>query len=204
MYKVFLNDRKIVIGSPEKITNKNGVYFETLPVSNEVRELMQSFIKSEKDLILLSDNENELIKSIQNVFKVIPAAGGVVRKKKKLLFILRRGKWDLPKGKIDATETPKQAALREVEEECGIKGHEIIKTLPSTYHIYKSEYKQSAGEWIFKQTYWFEMEYNGMDLGTPEKNEGITELKWLYPHRLNEVLSNTYENLKQIIKLYFD
>ena len=36
------------------------------------------------------------------------------------LLIYRRGKWDLPKGKLDYEESPEQAGVREVEEECGI------------------------------------------------------------------------------------
>jgi hypothetical protein len=89
-----------------------------------------------------------------------------------------------------------------VEEECGISGHKIVKQLPSTFHIYQSPYKETQGKWIFKETFWFEMKYAGSDSGTPQIDEGITEVRWLNRNELDTVLANTYENLKQIIWLY--
>jgi 8-oxo-dGTP pyrophosphatase MutT (NUDIX family) len=133
-------------------------------------------------------------------FRQLPAAGGVVRQNEKLLFIFRRNKWDLPKGKIDKGENTPQAALREVEEECGISGHRIVKPLLPTFHIYPSE--KTNGEWIFKETSWFEMDYSGDHPGKPESAEGITQIKWFHANELNEVWENTYENLKEIIKIY--
>jgi 8-oxo-dGTP pyrophosphatase MutT (NUDIX family) len=138
----------------------------------------------------------------QSLFISVPAAGGIVRKKNTILFIFRNGKWDLPKGKIDRGESAQQAALREVEEECGISGHTIVKKLSSTFHIYKSPYKKTFGKWIFKETFWYEMNYTGEENGTPELNEGITRVEWFEKNKLATVLENTYENLKEIISIY--
>ncbi|QQS63451.1 MAG: NUDIX domain-containing protein [Chitinophagaceae bacterium] len=55
-------------------------------------------------------------------FKIVEAAGGIVQNEnKEILFIYRRNKWDLPKGKIEKKELPENAAAREIEEETGIK-----------------------------------------------------------------------------------
>ena len=108
----------------------------------------------------------------------------------------------MPKGKIEPDENPAEAALREVSEECGITGQTIKRQLPSTYHIYYLTGKNNKEVWIFKETFWFEMTYNGSEKIVPQKEEGITNAGWFKKDELGEIMSNTYENLKQIINLY--
>ena len=55
--------------------------------------------------------------------KIIAAGGLVTNENNELLMIFRRGKWDLPKGKLDKGETIEECAIREVEEETGIGNH---------------------------------------------------------------------------------
>ncbi len=147
---------------------------------------------------------DEVFQNFRSAFINVRAAGGVVLRNDALLFIFRNGKWDLPKGKIELGENPEHAALREVEEECGIRGHSIVKSLPSSYHIYQSPYPDTKGEWIFKETFWYEMQYSGEENGVPQNEEGITEVRWFPRTVLQPVLENTYENLKEIIQLYRD
>src|SRR5690349_14410386 len=59
-------------------------------------------------------------KYLRSKFKVVKAAGGLIRKKEKFLMIYRLKKWDLPKGKREKNEKYKQTAVREVQEECNI------------------------------------------------------------------------------------
>ena len=204
MYKVFLNDRLIQIGAPEKITiNKPSVTFSNWVEKDEIRKWFLSFLKDDfQGVYLLHPRPEYFFEIFRGAFREISAAGGVVKSGNKILFIFRRGKWDLPKGKIDKGETPEIAALREVEEECGISGHEITQPLPSTYHIYESPSSENTGEWIFKETFWFEMNYTGTFIGKPQTEEDILEVKWITPEKLEPVFANTYANLKQIIDLY--
>ena len=205
MYKVFFNDRKIVIARPGKITlNKPSVFFNDFCHFSEVENWFYSFVnQDETETILIHSNPKTFFKNIfQSAFKTIDAAGGVVRYKNEILFILKNKKWDLPKGKIDKGEDSKAAAIREVGEECGITGHQIVKKLPSTYHIFQSPYKENEGEWILKKTFWFEMDYYGEEIPEPQTGEGITEVKWITRDAMDEVYNTTYENLKQIISLY--
>ena len=44
----------------------------------------------------------------------------------KLLMIFRRGKWDLPKGKLDKGETFERCAVREIEEETGFRNLKLL------------------------------------------------------------------------------
>ncbi len=204
MYKVFLNDRLIQIGKTGKITiNKPSVSFDVTAGKEEVLSWFRSFKKSHlQEVLLVHPQPEKFFRIFQSAFKNIPAAGGVVVSANRLLFIFRRGKWDLPKGKIEAGENPQEAAIREVAEECGITGHEIVKKLPSTFHIYLSPHMANQEEWIFKQTFWFEMAYSGNREGHPQTEEEITQIKWIPVHQLYEPYSNTFENLRQIIDLY--
>lgn len=205
MYKVFFNDRKIIIDSHGNapIVNETAIS-ENLNSVEDVKNWFLDFAANQTDSTILLHPSPELFwkEMFLPVFIQIPAAGGVVIRNEKLLFIFRNEKWDLPKGKIDEGETAKEAAIREVAEECGIKDHQIVKELPSTFHIYQSPYKKTLGQWILKETFWFEMEYPGSENGTPETSENITEIRWFAKNELNEVLANTYGNLKSVIFRY--
>jgi len=202
MYEVFFNDRKIIIAAKGEITlNKSNKIVDNLQTREEVEKWFSQFVLNDiQEIVLLNPAPKIFFKNIfQLVFRKIQAAGGVVIREKKILSIFRNEKWDLPKGKIERGELASEAALREVEEECGISGHKIIKQLPSSFHIYKSPYKKYKGEWIFKETFWFEMEYSGEENGTPQTEENITKIKWFAASDLGIPIKNTYANLKPLI-----
>src|SRR5678815_5985833 len=69
-----------------------------------------------------------------------------------LLLISRRGKWDLPKGKLDDNEDIKSCAIREVTEETGLLKVEIERPLCITYHTYHQD-----GKHILKESHWYLM-----------------------------------------------
>ena len=204
MYKVFLNDRLIEIGSSVNDKKNNLVVkFDEQTSADDIQNWFADFITQNSEKVTLTHpNPDHFFQLFRSAFLEVPAAGGVVQSNERLLFIFRNGKWDLPKGKMDKGETPPEAALREVSEECGISGQRIEKQLPSTFHIYQSPYSKTKGKWIFKETFWFEMIYKGTDEVVPQLEEGITDVKWFRKNELDEVLANTYENLKQIILLY--
>lgn len=207
MYKVFLNDRIINIGAPGNITlRKTLKNVSDLENIETTKKWFIEFVKNKNsEVFLIQDNPGKFFTDIFcNAFKKINAAGGIVKREDKILFILRNNTWDLPKGKIDEGEKKEDAAIREVAEECGIDGHRIVKTLPSTYHIYQSPYAESKGQWILKEIFWFEMEYLGKTNGSPQLDEGITELKWFDKNELQILLSATYSNLRPIVSLYLD
>src|SRR4051812_1521782 len=106
-------------------------------------------------------------------------------------MIFRRGKWDLPKGKLDKGETPGQAAIREVGEECGVTGLHIVKPLEPTYHIYPID-----GGNALKKSYWYEMTCPGDDVLKPQTEEDITEVRWMTDAEVTESMRNTYCTIK--------
>lgn len=205
-YKVFFNEKRILFCLSPKITlSKPSYKEEEFNSKTSVLDWFERFVNSDlNEAVLEHANPEWLLNQFRSALKNIDAAGGVVCRGDRLLFIFRKGKWDLPKGKIDDGENAEEAAVREVEEECGITGHKISKRLPSTYHIYQSPYKENKGQWIFKETFWYEMEYQGGANGKPQQEEGISEVQWFKKDQLDIVWENTYGNLKQIIGLYRD
>jgi 8-oxo-dGTP pyrophosphatase MutT (NUDIX family) len=114
--------------------------------------------------------------------------------KDSILFIYRRNKWDLPKGKIDKGEGIQVAALREVEEECGIKSHKIKSFLTDTYHIFNMNNK-----WYLKKTYWFNMQCSTEEKLIPQAEEDITAIEWVNKNDLSKIKSNTYAMITDIL-----
>ena len=107
------------------------------------------------------------------------------------LKLLKNDKWDLPKGKAEKKESIEDTAIREVEEETGIKNLEIIDKLPTTYHIYKRN-----GKHKLKITHWYKMKSDFNGILYPQLNEGITRVEWLNEKQAKEALENSYANIK--------
>jgi len=128
-------------------------------------------------------------------FKCVPAAGGLVEKHGDLLVIKRHGLWDIPKGKIEKDEKKKVAAVREVEEECGVKvriGDKIGKTL----HLYKMK-----GKHAYKYTHWYKMKIVSEKNMKPQKSEGIEEVRWMTRDEVAQM--DTYSSITGILEKYY-
>lgn len=130
----------------------------------------------------------------------LEAAGGyVVRRTKKgnlkVLAIFRRGVWDLPKGKLDPTESPEEGALREVSEEVGIPRERLtlLKPLGITLHGYLLPRK---GRFAVKTTHWYAMETDLREF-KPQKAEGIEAVAWMKWKQAKTQLG--YESLRRHI-----
>ncbi|MDC8101258.1 NUDIX domain-containing protein [Chryseobacterium rhizosphaerae] len=133
---------------------------------------------------------------------MIEAAGGIVSNPEgEILFIKRLGKWDLPKGKMEKGESQEESAVREIEEETGLKDVELVQFINTTYHIYV----ERNGEKILKCTHWFEMNFSGEDTFKPQAEEGITEVAWKKRQQIeNEVFPSTFKNIKLIVKDFWN
>src|SRR5687768_10305781 len=100
---------------------------------------------------IIEDMQPEsLWQELYKLYEPIDAGGGVVvNENGDVLMIYRRGKWDLPKGKLDEGEDIAECALREVSEETGLQKLELKEKICDTYHIY-SQYGQN----LLKHTAW--------------------------------------------------
>ena len=108
--------------------------------------------------------------------KILAGGGLVLNEKGGLLMIYRRGKWDLPKGKLDEGETIEDCAVREVLEETGLLNVELGELIGITYHEYFDRHLQ---EEVIKESYWFAMRAKSDQLLVPQTEEDITEIKWV-------------------------
>ena len=130
-----------------------------------------------------------------SVSMIIRAAGGLVENDRgEVLFIYRRNKWDLPKGKIEDGELPDECALREVKEETGIRELELGSFLLITCHRYEEQ-----GAEILKETHWYKMKAAGDQPMVPQLEEDITALKWVGKKQLDEMKQNTYPNILEVL-----
>ena len=129
--------------------------------------------------------------------KIIIAAGGIVlNPDKEILFIYRRGKWDLPKGKLDEGETIEQCAVREVEEETGIRDITVNRFIGITTHEYFDKW---VNEEVIKESHWYEMDIKTAQTLIPQTEEDIEDIKWVSEHELNTCLADSYVNIVEII-----
>lgn len=199
MYKVFFNER-IVLLTDDFIRNfqqRHGLFYKYRNV-DDLKELLDFYWKLKRidTLFVFHHDIEELRERFKSCFNQVYASGGLVRDKEgRYLIMKRRGKWDLPKGKVNRGETFEQAALREVAEECGLHDLEIIDPLLSTYHSYFLD-----DQTILKRTTWFEMIYWGDAEAVPQRDEDITEIRWLKPEELGEITDNTYLAVLDVLK----
>lgn len=203
-YKVYINNKEIFFGNPEsavsKDKNDNTVSLLDRPTTDSLRKAIADFISDQhlQQLMIVSENPKELFREFRKDFKEVRAAGGLVRDKDmRILFIFRRGKWDLPKGKIDQDERKKHAALREVREETGLDQLFILGRIAKTYHVYTEKNEQ-----ILKKTYWYEMTAINSDKLVPQVEEDITDIRWFEADKLEEVYANTFPLVANLLKEY--
>ncbi|WP_298881504.1 NUDIX domain-containing protein [uncultured Polaribacter sp.] len=195
MYKVFVNDTPIIITSSLKNDNKFPTYSFKNVNFNEIL-----FKLKHKDFLginLHSTNLENDWKIFTKNLNIIPAAGGLVlNDKKEVLFIFRNGTWDLPKGWIEKGESIEKAAIREVEEECGVFNLNLIKPLLTTYHIYEQNGLN------LKETHWFLMSSDYKGKLIPQIEEGITKVDFKNEEESKNALLNSYENIKLVYDTY--
>ena len=193
MQKIFVGNKPIILTTQvEKETDFKNLLIDSVSIEKIISVLKKDKYKAVH--LIGSDLDNLLKTFLKFLPNVIAGGGKVLNASERILFIFRNGKWDLPKGKAESNETIDKTALREVEEETGVKGLSITKPLEITYHIFKRN-----NQYQIKKTYWFEMfsEYEG-DL-KPQLNEGITKVKWIGPKKLKKVKKNIYANIESLI-----
>lgn len=198
MYKVFVNESLIIFSdSPSEPTKAGLLIAKPEETERIIRNLLSGVFSSADYWVPLSDEETENYLSTH--FDTVTAAGGIVLDKNgKVLWIFRRGKWDLPKGKADDGETPEQTALREVKEECGMHDLKMKRSMGKCYHIYPITKGKKA---VFKTTHWYLMETDDTEF-TPQAEEEITAIEFFDKHA-GEPLQNTFRSLKEFLEDHY-
>lgn len=202
MYKIYINGTPLVLaGLPE----------QGFQPSSDPKDMLTRYTGNPKSLLGFVDmlekasrfqrvtiyaaDADRLYQDFCTQFTLLEAAGGLVfNAKAQALLIYRRGSWDLPKGKIDPGETPEQAAVREVQEETGLKEVLLGPFLQMTYHTYRDK---KIGR-VLKPTYWYRMTTEEERL-KPQAEEDIEVAEWISISDFLAAKRPVYPNIRLVL-----
>jgi 8-oxo-dGTP pyrophosphatase MutT (NUDIX family) len=193
-YRIYINEKVILLTDSEPKKKESYVNIDV-----EVFDLKIIYTwviaHHSKLFYVLCNDTKAFLKSVAKSVTLIEAAGGLVKNENsEYLFIYRHDKWDLPKGKIEKEERTKVAAVREVEEECGIKVSNLDEKICKTYHVYISR-----GDVVLKKTHWFKMRCKGQIKLKPQKEEGITDARWFNKRHIEPIIENTFPSIMDVL-----
>ncbi|MHA4896181.1 NUDIX hydrolase [Pedobacter sp. PWIIR3] len=194
-YRIYINENTLFISDsiPKQLKKIQQLDKANFNLPSFYKNLVKG---TPMDYILVDPEPERLFRKIKKSCELIKAAGGLVENAKgNYLFIYRNKKWDLPKGKVEKGEKMKDAGLREVEEECGVKIITNGKKLCKTYHVYVL-----GSKLVLKKTNWYKMTVKGEPKLIPQKEEGITKAVWLSDQELKPVLKNTFPSIVQVLE----
>jgi 8-oxo-dGTP pyrophosphatase MutT (NUDIX family) len=196
IYRIYINQKALLITETAPKNLKNYQQIESKGFDLKIiYPLIDKNYKGYNFFVICTD-ARAFFKKILKTVPVIEAAGGLVKnERKEYLFIYRSDRWDLPKGKIEKGEKVKEAAIREVEEECGIVVKKLGKKIGKTYHAYVSK-----GEVVIKKSYWFKMKAEGQEKLKPQKEEGITDARWFTKDKMGVITKNTFPSISEVME----
>jgi len=195
MIPIFFIDRIIYLS--DKIINNSAINHQ-FTTKEALQDIIADFDNnlSLKSIYIINADIEELLENVKSCFKIVEAAGGLVYNNDgKFLVMKRRGKWDLPKGKMEKGETKEESAVREVQEECGISDIILGEFLLTTYHTYYGK-----KNFILKPTYWYKMTAPQREELVPQTEEDITEVKWIDESGTQEVYANTFPSIIEVLE----
>jgi len=193
-YRIYINE-KVILVTESKPAKKKG--YELLDDEAFDLKIIYTWISARKNNLfcVVCKDAKAFLKTVKKSVQLIEAAGGLVKNDDgEYLFIYRNGKWDLPKGKIEKEEKVKAAAVREVEEECGIKVSGLGEKICKTYHVYMNK-----GILVLKKTHWFNMQCTGVFKLKPQVEEGITDARWFKKEHVEPIIANTFPSIMDVL-----
>jgi 8-oxo-dGTP pyrophosphatase MutT (NUDIX family) len=202
MHKAFINNKPLIF---ENIYADIPPAYSNLLILSEASYTLKDVIKRIETenipgIIYLSASPDIAWNDFANHYTIVEAAGGIVRNEKgEVLTIFRKKLWDLPKGKLDYDESPQDAAIREVKEECGLDKVELNSFFVRTFHIYTEKNKN-----ILKKTHWYTMTADSKERLLPQAEEKIEKVEWMNEVRIRKIFfSNTYVSISEVLDNYF-
>jgi 8-oxo-dGTP pyrophosphatase MutT (NUDIX family) len=202
-YKIYIDTKKVIIADEADLNFKDNNTLFSLYDTKEIFGNLINILKSSDTIesLYVYGAQPEIIwETFCSFFTIIEAAGGLVlNKASHALLIYRHNMWDLPKGKVEKKETIEAAAVREVQEECGVKNIIIENKLITTYHCYQLKDKN-----ILKFSHWFLMRSldNELEL-VPQIIEGITDAQWLNINQTIAVLDKSYPSVRDVLTQFY-
>lgn len=146
--------------------------------------------------VFLHADVQEVLEAFKGQLKVIVAAGGLVyTKERDVLLIHRRGRWDLPKGKLDEGEDIQTCALREINEETGAENLTIEQPLQVTYHTYMEK-----GEHLLKESHWYLVAAAEKSALKPQTEEDIAQCIWVPVGELSPYIGGAFGSVADVLQ----
>ncbi len=165
---------------------------------NISRAKVLKFFETSNFVAVLTDDPARVFELFSREFVQVTAGGGVVVDERgEWLLIFRNGRWDLPKGHLEPDERIDECAVREVAEETGVEGAQIVRPLCATIHCYN----YTNTHWEMKHTYWYEMRIvHRPDHTAPQTEEGIARVEWFSRERLRPLLAGMFPTLRRVLE----
>ncbi len=112
-----------------------------------------------------------------------------------LLLQHEAGKWMLPKGTIEAGETPEAVALREVAEETGLHNVRIVQDLGEERYLF---FWKTEDTYYDKTVHYYLMEFLGGEETRPQREEGFVRCDWVaVPEALERI---RYKETREVVR----
>ena len=201
--KIYCNDKPLLL------TTDTATCLATMPQAAAFRAfptLTDKVLKEALGVLDMADSHGVVIEVaseaaadavLTSMFQPIDAGGGIVYSETgDILMIFRRGKWDLPKGKLDKGETLAECAVREVCEETGLQTVALGEKICDSYHIY-TQHKTP----MIKRTAWYKMHADSHQRLQPQQEENIMEARWIPATDLAPYAAKTYEAVREVMHL---
>lgn len=198
MYRIFINDRPLILSSSETaFAHSELTEIEHYSCASCMSSAIAKLEGGHSDgIALIADNVSEMWGDFVSRYTLIEAAGGVVvNPSGDVLWIRRNDKWDLPKGKVELGEAIEETAVREVEEECAVTELKRGELLGITYHTYAHK-----GEGVLKKSYWYAMTCSSEQELVPQLEEGITNVVWANKEMHLAYMQDTYTSITELLR----
>lgn len=203
MYKIYINETPLFLVNTSDLAAIPSFEGEILKARypGKPKFLLHYIDMLEKSqrftaVILYAPQAKQIYRDIKTLLMLERAAGGMVyNEAEEILLIFRRGSWDLPKGKIDPGEGKKAAAIREVQEETGIRQITLGPKIGITYHTFRNR----SGKRVLKKTFWYLMKTTEEEL-TPQAEEDIERAEWMSLSTFYSEKRVVYKNILDVLE----
>lgn len=195
--KIYYNNKPLILATEQEYFKKYNEYVHLSGASAfHFKEAIRFLDRIDTKGVIIVDEDKELLeKELLWSFYPLHSGGGIVLNENgDVLMIFRRGKWDLPKGKLDEGEDIEQCSIREVQEETGLKTVSIKSKICNTLHIYPMNSKL-----ILKYTAWYLMQGSSNEQLLPQKEENIEHVMWVKPSEIPALLTNSFETIGDVL-----
>ena len=206
-YEIYVNEKPLFLISDEEFRNlESSSNSLIMPYSGSPKSLFQYLDILEKasrfdQVILYHKEPKQIFKELKKILNISEAAGGVIENDEgKILLIFRRSFWDLPKGKLDTSETFEHAAIRECQEETGLHKLVLLNKIGTTYHFFRDKKNDARS---LKKTKWFLLKLEGQEELRPQAEEDIELAEWVDPAK-SITLSPIYKNILIVLNQFIN